>query len=105
MTVRCNKTYGDFPSLVLPRDINQPLSNHNFVASSEWYTISDTLSGYSISEDKEYKVYGILIYEQLARYLLVDDNGIPSFFPSGLFSLFTGELEFDWKVCEYKIDN
>ena len=87
MTVQCIRNIGNFPALVLPFDCSQEISENNFVSSSEWYTIDSNCSGYCISLDKKYKVYGILIYDNMSRFLIQDDNNIPNFYPSQLFSL------------------
>lgn len=101
MTVVCRFNQGSFPPLVLPRSIHHEICDDNCIVSSEWYTIDSELSGYSISIEKEYEVFGILVYKGQTRYLIEDDNCNLGFFPGELFSIVNKDLFFDWKVCNY----
>lgn len=103
MIIVCKKTQGNFPPLVIPRQIGLTISNNNFVASSEWYTISSELSGYSLTKEKEYIVYGVLFFDNLVRYLVVDDHSIPCFFPAPLFTVQHSLVPYDWQACEYSL--
>ena len=103
MRVQCKTVVSDCEPLIIPRNIGQIVCDNNIVSSSEWYTISSKLSGYSISEGMEYDVYAILSYGSQFRYLLLDDYGNPGFFPAQLFSIIGSTTTFDWEVAEYPI--
>ena len=105
MTVLCKKIFDDSDPLVMPKDMSQRIDDINFVASSEWNTISNTISGYCLTEGLEYFVFGILLFSKQIRYLVFDDNNIPGFFPAGLFKICDSSTNFDWRVAEYSTKN
>ncbi len=60
--------------------------------------------GYSLTPGSAYEIYGILLFQNQTRYLLLDDRCIPGFLPSGLFHGLRGSVFFDWETCEYELD-
>ena len=105
MILKCITNKGSYPPLVVPYDINKDFEGENFVVSKDWYTIDATIVGYTLTQGREYQVYGILISNDDIRYLVADDNNIPCFFPSGLFSVVENYICFDWQLTKYNIDN
>ena len=101
MEVICRSSISSSGVLVIPRNPLFELSNDNFVASSEWYTINAQLSGYRVTIGRNYKVHGILCLNQEVRYLIFDDKQIPGFFPQSLFDVLNEERK-NWVECEYK---
>lgn len=79
------------------------LNDSNFIASAEWHTINSKEVGFSISIEKEYYVYGILQYQNQIRFLLMDDNNMPGFFPSILFNIKQGDIPTGWVVKKHEI--
>lgn len=103
MVVICTCNQLDSSPLVFPNDLNLPISNNNFVSSTAGYTVDSNLLGYCITKGKEYKVYSLLVYNNQLSFLIADDNGIPDFFPSGLFSVEMPQLSWDWTLKTYHI--
>lgn len=103
MTIICKSNTSESSPLILPRNNECNACSGDIVASSEWYTINSNISGYSISMGREYTVYGILYYDRQVRYLILDDYGMPGFFPSTLFQLQKRNLFFEWEIGEYSI--
>lgn len=103
MIVICKENQSRCAPLVLPRDINEEISDENFVVSSEWYTIDSIISGYSVTVSQEYRVYGVLCFNGEVRYLIFDDNNMPGFFPSSLFEIGQMNVLFDWEIKEYLV--
>ena len=79
------------------------LSNTNYVSSSEWYTIDEALSGYSLRIGSLYSVFSVMIYKEEIRYLIIDENGHIGFFPSRLFSIYDRFVLVDWELFEYSL--
>ena len=84
-------------------DLANVLNDSNFIASAEWHTINSKEVGFSISVEKEYYVYGLLQYHNQSRFLLMDDNNMPGFFPSILFDIRQGDIPIGWIVKKYEI--
>lgn len=104
MIAICTRNQLDSSPLVFPNDLNLPISNNNFVSSTVGYTIDSNLLGYCITEGKEYTVYSLLVYNNQLSFLIADDNGIPGFFPSDLFSVEMPQFSWDWALKTYKIE-
>ena len=104
MTLKCMINRGSYPPLVVPYDINKDFEGENFVVSKDWYTIDATISGYALTPKREYQVYGVLISDDV-RYLVADDNNIPCFFPSDLFSVVENYICFDWQLTKFNVDD
>src|SRR5262249_20766652 len=51
-----------------------------------------------LSENKEYDVHAISVYDSVTFVLLVDNYGMPSFFPRMLFSVTNSKIPADW-IC------
>lgn len=105
MIVKCIKNQCDHPLLVLPSKLGVEIDSNNAIVSSEWFTIDTTISGYRITEGNDYTVYGMLFYTNQIRYLIADDNNMPGFFPSTLFSISKPHIWFDWEINEYTINS
>lgn len=103
MIVVCKTNTSQCDPLILPRTLQYTMSESNYVVASEWYTINKNLSGYCVTEGREYQVYGIAVYGNQKRCLIIDDNQVPGFFPIDLFQIHDSSLFFDWKICEYTI--
>ena len=80
------KMYNAVP-LVLSQDIRLQLGETNYCSSSEHLTVDSVVEGYSLSREKVYPVYGLLTANDRLRYLIVDDENIPGFFPESLFQV------------------
>ena len=105
MKIKCLRSYGRYEPLVLPYVYGKSISDLNFIVSHEWHTIDSEVSGYSLSVSIEYTVYGLLFYRNELRYLIIDNNNIPGFFPADLFEIIEGYMQFDWEVNEFRIDS
>ena len=101
MKVICKSSTSSSGVLVIPRNPLIELSNNNFVASSEWYTIDAQLSGYSVTIGRNYAVHGVLCLNDEVRYLIFDDKQIPGFFPQSLFDVLNNERK-NWVECKYQ---
>ena len=105
MVVICKKNMCECEPLVLPQDCLNDITEDNYLVAPEWYTIDDKLSGYRLTPEKIYIVYGLLFFKNQNRYLLMDDNHIPGFFPSELFRINDTKFLSDWKSREYIIES
>lgn len=105
MIVQCINNIGNSPPLVLPKRLAYDIGNENFVSSSEWFTINAELSGYCITKGNGYKVYGVLKYIDQIRFLIIDNERIPGFFPHSLFKITDYDEDADWESFEYKVGN
>lgn len=105
MIVQCLKTQSSCDPLVIPRNLQNVISETNYVMSTEWYTVTNKISGYRISQGKKYTVYAVVAFNEQIRYLIFDDDNIPGFFPSVLFSISNSDIFLDWEVCEYDIES
>lgn len=103
MIVSCKKDSCDYPVLVLPKSIENVLDEGNFISSSEWHTLNAEEVGFSISIGTEYYVYGLLQHHDQIRFLLMDDNNMPGFFPSLLFEISKGDIPSGWYVNKFEI--
>ena len=101
MLVKCVQTQGEFVPLVLPVDINLPLGDNNFCSSNEWFTINSKTSGFNLSYERCYRVYGFLIVNGKLRYLISDNNNIPGFFPDMLFQVVDHSISLEWVFSSY----
>lgn len=104
MKVKCiiNKNANVLP-LVLPIDINEELSDENFVVSD--LEATGSITGYDLSMGREYRVYGILEYDNEIRYLILDDSNIPVFHSSKLFQIIDSSLDIEWDTKVYIVNN
>ena len=101
----CINNIGDFPMLTLPKSLSDCKDKNEYVVSNEWFTIDSTHSGYNITIGREYTVYGILMYNDTIRYLIFNDDNIPCFFHSDLFSVLDNDIMWDWKIQRYSIND
>ena len=105
MIVKCIAIRNNLPAVVLPYDIDNPWKNDDdFVVIRAGYDEGNYTKKYSLTLDREYEVYGILIYGNSIRYLLSDDENMPCFFPSDLFLIKDRFLYYDWEITHYIID-
>jgi len=104
MVVKCIANRGNEGCLVVPFDYKKSFSDENFETSKELYTISREISGYFITPQRKYTVFGLLIFCEKVRYLISDDNGLPNFFPSDLFEVFEPSILFDWEFRTFPVD-
>lgn len=103
MIVKCKKNTNYSNPLVIPNNILKMLDEANYVSSTEWYTINSRESGYALKIGCDYVVYGILIYKNEIRYLIINEDNIPGFFPSDLFDVVEHYILFDWGLNVYNI--
>lgn len=101
MLVKCIKTTAKAVPLVLPPDIQSPLGEANYCSSDEYFTIDSAVDGYSLSCGKVYRVYGLLTVNGELRYLIVDEDNIPGFFPECLFQVVSHDAPAEWISREY----
>ena len=102
MKAICKKNIGKYPSLVLPEDSQNLLGNDNYISSNDWYTINADVSGYCLTIEKTYLIYGVLRYDNQIRYLVADDQGIPCFMPENLFEI-TDSATWEWEEKHFKL--
>lgn len=102
MRIRCIKNKGNYPELVLPVDRTMPVSNSNFEASVIGIT-GDVEDNYLLTVGQDYAVFGILTYGGDVRYLIQNCEGIPSFYPSTLFSILDRDISPDWSMNLYTL--
>ena len=105
MNVKCIKNRGAYPLLVLPIDNTQKTDEDNFVSSNDWYTIDSVTSGYCLTIGRQYIVYGVMIYQSQARFLILNDQGNPYFMPSELFANSDIAMCWDWEERHFYVDN
>ncbi len=103
MVIRCMANRGGNSPIVLPENENLPLSNFNYIVSTEGVTIDSQISEYKLTIDKEYEVYGMLIYRSDLKFLIADDDNVPCFFSSELFVVVKNELPVDLNYKEYRL--
>lgn len=101
MLVKCTKATENAAPLVLPQDIRLPLGATNYCSSSEHFTVDSIVEGYSLSREKVYPVYGLLIANGRLRYLIADDENIPGFFPESLFQVVSHDVPDEWITLNY----
>ena len=104
MLVVCKTNISQCDPLVLPHNPQYAMSESNYVVASGWYSVDGNFSGYCLTVGAEYQIYGILLYGDQKRYLVVDDDSMPGFLPTELFQICNSTLFFDWKICEYTIE-
>lgn len=106
MLLKCKtNSVSNPPILLLPRDITCNIDENNYVSSSEWYNSMDEgIFDYLLTIGKTYFVYALLIYDGLLRYLIVDDNGIPNFYPEYIFEIVDSKIICDWDIACYGIN-
>ena len=105
MNVICKYKCGRYPPLVIPIHSSSSITLNEYVSNREGYTIEKDISGYCISENAQYEVYGVLIFSEQIRYLIQDDNGIPGFFPHILFEIGENHSFYEWEVLHYSTEN
>lgn len=103
MKAVCRKTKGEYPLLVLPNCIYDPVSEDNFVLNVVHFTIDSNQIGFCLTENQSYEVFGMLYFSNQIRYLIQDDNGIPAFLPFDLFEIADNSVCFDWEASCYYI--
>ena len=101
MLVKCTKATENAAPLVLPLVIRLPLGETNYCSSSEHFTVDSIVEGYSLSREKVYPVYGLLIANGRLRYLIADDENIPGFFPESLFQVVSHDVPDEWITRKY----
>ena len=104
MNVKCTNNRGTYPLLVLPIDNTREIDEDNYVSSNEWYTIDSAISGYCLTIDKQYLVYGVMIYQNKMRFLVLNDQGNPYFMPSELFDNNEIAICWDWEESHFCVD-
>ena len=92
MKVKALKNRGEFSPLVIKTDPEKPLTESNYVSSSEWFSTDGNTVGYSLTVGREYTVYAIITVEGKDRFLIIDDDGLPGYFPWHLFDSPSGEI-------------
>lgn len=104
MKVKCiiNKNASIDP-LVLPLDINEEMSDENFVVTD--LEASGSIIGYDLSVGREYVVYGILEYDCEKRFLVQDDSNIPSFHSSKLFQIIDSNYDLEWETKTFLVND
>lgn len=104
MKVKCiiNKNANVEP-LVLPLDINEEMSDENFVVTD--LEASGSILGYDLTLGKEYLVYGILEYGLEKKFLIQNDSNIPSFHSSKLFQIIDSNCDFEWATKTFLVNN
>ena len=102
MILKCIMTQCNYPILVLPQTRN---GYEDYVSSSESFTIDSETFGYKLTENNFYKVYGILFYKEQIRFLIMDDDNMPGFFPSTIFMIENSLMYFDYECRKYQINN
>ena len=95
------KTTENAAPLVLPQDIRLQLGETNYCSSSEHLTVDSVVEGYRLSREKVYQVYGLLTANDRLRYLIVDDENIPGFFPERLFQVVSHDVPDEWITRKY----
>ena len=97
MKVKCiiNRNANITP-LVLPLDINEEMSDENFIVTD--LEASGSFIGYDLSVGREYGVYGILEYDCEKRFLVQDDSNIPSFHSSKIFQVIDSNYDLQWET-------
>lgn len=104
MKVICRNTIGNYPVLVLPVYVNEPITESNYIADKAYYTIDAERMGFSITEKRLYEAFGVMFYLNRVYYLLQDDKGVPGFLPSDLFDVVDNNVFFDWEIASYRIE-
>lgn len=71
MKIRCNRNEdsGSLEEIVLPIDCSYPISNQNFVCSSNWFIDSDGKQRCCINVGTIYMVYSIIVVQGKTHYL------------------------------------
>lgn len=105
MKVICKKNDGLYSPIVLPYQIDCPITENNFILNNEYYTIDSERIGFCLTENRKYEVYGILFYLNQPRFLIQDDMGMPAFLPCELFEINEKSVCFDWEAAFYKTEN
>ena len=105
MKVKCINNCGSYPILVLPIDKTKKFDVDNFVSSNEWVTINSKTSEYCLTIGKEYLVYGVMIYQNATRFLVLNDQGIPYFMPSDLFQNNNIAICWDWEELHFFVND
>ena len=104
MNVKCINNRGTYPLLVLPIDNTREIDEDNYVSSNEWYTIDSVISVYCLTIGKQYLVYGVMIYQNKMRFLVLNDQGNPYFMPSELFANSDIAICWDWEERHFYVD-
>lgn len=104
MIVQCILNKGaNISPLVLPYNINQEISEYNFIATIE-ESSGGVRFGYALTKSNSYTVYGVLIFKNHIRYLVQNDDNVPAFFSSKLFTILDNTISFDWEMKIYSIE-
>ena len=105
MKIRCNRNEdsGSLEEIVLPIDCSYPISNQNFVCSSNWFIDSDGKQRCCINVGTIYMVYSIKVVQGKTHYLVIDDYSIPAFLPSVLFDIVDSDITVDWEVQNFSL--
>lgn len=103
MKIRCNRNEdsGSLEEIVLPIDCSYPISNQNFICSSNWFIDSDGKQRCCINVGTIYMVYSIIVVQGKTHYLVIDDYSIPAFLPSVLFDIVDSDITVDWEVQNF----
>lgn len=87
---------------VIPYDIEKPINEENFVTFG--YTASvGGVERYNITVDREYDVYGIVMYKGEIYFLVQNDDALLRLYNFRLFKITYNELFCEWGMKQYYI--
>lgn len=105
MKVKCikNRNAGIEP-LVLPIRLQEKISEDNFVVC-DLEAAGSSFIGFNITVDREYDVFAILQYEDETKFLIQNDDNIPEFHSSKIFTIVKNEEDLEWEDYSFTINN
>jgi hypothetical protein len=62
-------------------------------------------SVYDLTITKQYKIFGICIYEDIISYLVSDDSELPNWYSALCFKIINNQLPKEWFYKEFIEDN
>lgn len=105
MKVKCikNRNAGIEP-LILPIRLQEKISEDNFVVC-DLEAAGSSFDGFNITIDREYDVFAILQYEDETKFLIQNDDNIPEFHSSKIFTIVKNEDDLEWEDYSFTINN
>lgn len=96
MIVKCTINECINPKLILFDYNNDKENFHNF------YNLDETYGEYAVEVNEVYRVFAIAVIDEEVYYLVSDRNNNPQFYPSNIFQIIDGELDYLNLIKEYE---